>query len=269
MAFGPGSTASRAIWTRSSRRPAPCGPLGRGQGQAHAVGDGPVGRAAATPLYRPGHRHLTGRHPHGRTMFGTRPAFHPPDRGVDGRARQQYTIVIVTHNMQQAARASDFTVFMNMAEDRAGYVVEQGDDVGIFTNPKNQMTEDYVSGRFGYDRKRDPSEPISDRTQGPTWSTGRRCCSRRRRTSRLSPATARLPRPAGAGDQGRRPAHGLAGRRGDPSGEQRADGATTPTWPSTSSRPTRGSTMRSVRCRGRSAWRSPPSSRLPATCAIS
>jgi len=63
--------------------------------------------------------------------------------------RTQYTIVIVTHNMQQAARASDLTVFMNMAEDRAGYVVEQGDTVGIFTNPKNQMTEDYVSGRFG------------------------------------------------------------------------------------------------------------------------
>ena len=63
--------------------------------------------------------------------------------------RQQYTIVIVTHNMQQAARASDFTVFLNMAEDRAGYVVEQGETVGIFTNPANQMTEDYVSGRFG------------------------------------------------------------------------------------------------------------------------
>jgi phosphate transport system ATP-binding protein len=63
--------------------------------------------------------------------------------------RTQYTIVIVTHNMQQAARASDHTVFMNMAEDRAGYVVEQGPTIGIFTNPTNQMTEDYVSGRFG------------------------------------------------------------------------------------------------------------------------
>jgi phosphate transport system ATP-binding protein len=63
--------------------------------------------------------------------------------------RQQYTIVIVTHNMQQAARASDFTVFLNMAEDRAGYVVEQGATIGIFTNPQHQMTEDYVSGRFG------------------------------------------------------------------------------------------------------------------------
>jgi phosphate transport system ATP-binding protein len=63
--------------------------------------------------------------------------------------REQYTIVIVTHNMQQSARASDFTVFLNMAEDRAGYIVEEGPTMEIFTNPKNQMTEDYVSGRFG------------------------------------------------------------------------------------------------------------------------
>jgi len=63
--------------------------------------------------------------------------------------RENYTIIIVTHNMQQAARASDRTIFMNMAEDRAGYVVEQGPTLDIFTNPKNRMTEDYVSGRFG------------------------------------------------------------------------------------------------------------------------
>jgi phosphate transport system ATP-binding protein len=63
--------------------------------------------------------------------------------------KQNYTIIIVTHNMQQAARASDRTVFLTMAEDRAGYVVEQGETIGIFTNPKDQLTEDYVSGRFG------------------------------------------------------------------------------------------------------------------------
>ncbi len=63
--------------------------------------------------------------------------------------KRDYTIVIVTHNMQQAARASDTTVFMTMGEDRAGYIVEQGETVGIFTNPKHQLTEDYVSGRFG------------------------------------------------------------------------------------------------------------------------
>ena len=63
--------------------------------------------------------------------------------------KERYTIVIVTHNMQQAARASDKTIFLNMAEDRAGYVVEQGPTVQIFTDPKQQLTEDYVSGRFG------------------------------------------------------------------------------------------------------------------------
>jgi phosphate transport system ATP-binding protein len=63
--------------------------------------------------------------------------------------KQNYSIVIVTHNMQQAARASDRTVFLTMADDRAGYVVEQGATIDIFTNPKDQLTEDYVSGRFG------------------------------------------------------------------------------------------------------------------------
>jgi phosphate transport system ATP-binding protein len=63
--------------------------------------------------------------------------------------KEQYTIVIVTHNMQQAARASDYTVFLNMADDRAGYVVEEGPTMQIFTNPKSRLTEDYVSGRFG------------------------------------------------------------------------------------------------------------------------
>ena len=63
--------------------------------------------------------------------------------------KEQYTIVIVTHNMQQAARASDGTAFMTMADDRAGFVVETGRTIEIFTNPRNPLTEDYVSGRFG------------------------------------------------------------------------------------------------------------------------
>jgi phosphate transport system ATP-binding protein len=63
--------------------------------------------------------------------------------------KQNYTIVIVTHNMQQAARASDDTVFLTMDEDRAGYLVEKGPTAELFTNPQNRLTEDYVSGRFG------------------------------------------------------------------------------------------------------------------------
>jgi phosphate transport system ATP-binding protein len=63
--------------------------------------------------------------------------------------RKEYTIVIVTHNMQQASRVSDRTAFFTMGEDRAGYLVETSDTIEIFTNPQNQITEDYVSGRFG------------------------------------------------------------------------------------------------------------------------
>jgi phosphate transport system ATP-binding protein len=63
--------------------------------------------------------------------------------------KEEYTIVIVTHNMQQAARASDYTMFFNMAEDRAGYLVEHGSTTKIFTNPREKLTEDYITGRFG------------------------------------------------------------------------------------------------------------------------
>jgi len=63
--------------------------------------------------------------------------------------KEHYTIVIVTHNMQQAARASDYTAFFNMAESGAGYLVEFGPTGKLFTNPKDKRTEDYVTGRFG------------------------------------------------------------------------------------------------------------------------
>lgn len=61
----------------------------------------------------------------------------------------KYTIIIVTHNMQQAARASDFTAFFSIHEDRAGYLVEFSDTKKMFTNPTQQVTEDYITGRFG------------------------------------------------------------------------------------------------------------------------
>jgi phosphate transport system ATP-binding protein len=59
------------------------------------------------------------------------------------------TIIIVTHNMQQAARVSDFTSFFMVDDKRTGQLVEYGPTVQIFYNPKNKQTEDYVSGRFG------------------------------------------------------------------------------------------------------------------------
>jgi len=60
-----------------------------------------------------------------------------------------YTIIIVTHNMQQAARVSDFTAFFTLTEDRAGILMEYGSTTELFTNPKQQVTEDYITGRFG------------------------------------------------------------------------------------------------------------------------
>jgi phosphate transport system ATP-binding protein len=60
-----------------------------------------------------------------------------------------YTIVIVTHNMQQAARVSDFTAVMMMGEERAGEMIEFDSAREIFTNPKDKRTEDYITGRFG------------------------------------------------------------------------------------------------------------------------
>ena len=60
-----------------------------------------------------------------------------------------YTIIIVTHNMQQASRISDYTCFFMVDERRAGYLVEYGETGEIFINPKDTRTEDYISGRFG------------------------------------------------------------------------------------------------------------------------
>jgi phosphate transport system ATP-binding protein len=62
---------------------------------------------------------------------------------------QNYTIIIVTHNMQQAARVSQFTAFFNLGEGRTGVLDEYGATDKIFTNPEKQSTEDYITGRFG------------------------------------------------------------------------------------------------------------------------
>ena len=65
---------------------------------------------------------------------------------------REYTIIVVTHNMQQAARVSDYTAFFNLSEDtaqRTGVLIEYGLTKEIFTNPKDRRTEDYITGRFG------------------------------------------------------------------------------------------------------------------------
>ncbi len=62
---------------------------------------------------------------------------------------EHYTIVVVTHNMQQAGRVSDYTAFLLAGEERVGRLVEFGPTQEIFTNPLDQRTEDYITGRYG------------------------------------------------------------------------------------------------------------------------
>jgi phosphate transport system ATP-binding protein len=66
-----------------------------------------------------------------------------------GELKEQYTIVIVTHNMQQAARVSDVTAVFMLGEDRAGELAEIGPTQQVFTSPKDPRTELYVTGRVG------------------------------------------------------------------------------------------------------------------------
>jgi phosphate transport system ATP-binding protein len=64
--------------------------------------------------------------------------------------KDSYTIVIVTHNMQQAARVSETTAFFNLAGvGKPGKLIEHGPTAKIFSNPENDATEAYISGRFG------------------------------------------------------------------------------------------------------------------------
>jgi phosphate transport system ATP-binding protein len=61
----------------------------------------------------------------------------------------RYTIIIVTHNMQQAARVSDYTAFFMVDDHRTGHLLEYGPTKQLFTNPKHKKTEEYITGRFG------------------------------------------------------------------------------------------------------------------------
>lgn len=63
--------------------------------------------------------------------------------------KKQYTIVVVTHNMQQASRISDKTAFFLIDQERCGYLVEYGVTEEVFLNPRDKRTEDYISGKFG------------------------------------------------------------------------------------------------------------------------
>ena len=60
------------------------------------------------------------------------------------RLSKRYTVIVVTHNLQQAARISDFTAFLYM-----GKLIEYGDTKSVFENPHNELTEKYITGKFG------------------------------------------------------------------------------------------------------------------------
>ncbi len=77
-------------------------------------------------------------------MFRSRSDCNSAHRRIDGELRDNFTIIIVTHSMQQAARVSQRTAFFHL-----GTLVEVGDTTHIFTNPTDKRTQDYITGRFG------------------------------------------------------------------------------------------------------------------------
>ena len=91
-------------------------------------------------MYRKGTGSGTGSHPNGRTDF--RASSKIEDLVIE--LKKQYTIVMVTHNMQQAVRVSDKTVFFLLGE-----VIEAGETEKLFSIPQDKRTEDYITGRFG------------------------------------------------------------------------------------------------------------------------
>ena len=129
-------------------------PVGRGEGSAEELGAGPLGRSAAAPVHRPGDRRRARRDLDGRAVLGARPDRDRAHRGSDARAEERYTIIIVTHNMQQAARVSDRTAFFSVevnpeSDRRTGVLVEYDRTEKMFSNPSDERTENYVTGRFG------------------------------------------------------------------------------------------------------------------------
>ena len=118
------------------------------------LGARPVGRSAAAAVHRPGARRGAGGDPDGRAVLGARSDRHRADRGPDAGDQARYTIIIVTHNMQQAARVSDRTAFFTTEVDSTataapGCSSSSTRHQKIFSNPSDERTEAYVTGRFG------------------------------------------------------------------------------------------------------------------------
>ena len=124
-------------------------PVERGQGPAGEARLRPVRWPAATPVHAC-HRRVARGTADGRAVLGLDPISTLAIEDLINELKQDYTIVIVTHNMQQAARVSDYTGFFNIeGTGKPGKLVEMDDTRTIFSKPTQKATEDYVSGRFG------------------------------------------------------------------------------------------------------------------------
>ena len=110
-----------------------------------------LGRPAAAAVHRPGPGRAAPGAAHGRAVLGARPDLDRGDRGDHPGALQEVTIVIVTHNMQQAQRVSDqCALFLLDGEGEPGHIVEAGaTSQRMFGDPHDPRTADYVNGRFG------------------------------------------------------------------------------------------------------------------------
>ena len=128
-------------------------PLGRGEEPSQALRARALRRPAAATLHRARDRRRARRDPARRAGLGSRPDLDPAIEDLMHELKQEYTLVIVTHNMQQAARVAEMTAFfsLDVKEDgsRHGILVEYDATEKIFTQPSDERTEGYVTGRFG------------------------------------------------------------------------------------------------------------------------
>ena len=119
-------------------------PLERGQGPPARARQQPVGRPAAATMYRAGDRGQPEVILMDEPCSALDPIATAQIEELIDELRRDFTIAIVTHNMQQAARVSQRTAFFHL-----GKLIEFDDTDQIFTNPKQSMTQDYITGRFG------------------------------------------------------------------------------------------------------------------------
>ncbi len=146
MAYGPRPTACAKAELDEHRGEVPAGAAiwDEVKDRLKKIGPGPVRRPAAAAVHRPGPGRRARGAADGRGHQRPGPHLHLQDRGSDDELKKKYTIVIVTHNMQQASPYPTSTAFFLLGE-----LVEFGHHDQLFSTPRDKRTEDYISGRFG------------------------------------------------------------------------------------------------------------------------